>query len=520
MFRVFRAGGTVSSIRLIHALNTVFSHELPSSLDLSWPSHAVVLLRPCVRPIALPVVLTRESQSFQLPLMLSFRRREIMCCGGLWALLACGSNPSDNSHRSATDAAANDSGQADSEGKDAATNDAGLPDSALTDTPAIDTEMPDTEGGNDVEQEPDAPPSPPGPVEYLGYFASAFDGHGSGDYSVDTAQAGANLTFIRAGLSTLGPKLTVAKTANQKAVVLVHDHLFDWTAGLSLRTDWKERWDAIASVVEDGHTDTVAAFYPIDEPYWNAHLNGVSNDTMKGWLVDIVTAIRERFPSKAVGTILAIDTLKKNLGSSYVGMFDWVGFDCYGPWDDCWGQSMSWYVDTLGTWLTDQQRMISVPEAFLWGTSGTDLSAQHTIVTRLNRWHAQILSDDRTIAVVPFYWPSMDLNGDGLTDTGAKDLPWIKERMAQMAASLLHPEQSRVFPTDEIASSSYSTSLPFAATDRNDNSSWNAGGYAPQWIAFDLGNTNPLQRIELLTIQDPSGNTVHVLEGSFDGASW
>jgi hypothetical protein len=451
--------------------------------------------------------------------MFKFRLLAILSCIGLPGLLACSSNDQDSDAHATTDASTSDSSTSDGSVTDVSTSDSSTSDGS-TDGSVTDGSVTDADEPGDAEQEADVTQPPPGPVKYLGYFASSFDGHGEGDYSLDTAAAGANLTFIRAGLSTLGPKLTVAKTAKQKAVVLIQDHIFNWTGGLSLRPDWQEQWDAIASILESGHEDTVVAIYPIDEPYWNGYLNGVAESMVRDWLIEVVTAVRQRFPTKAVGTILAIPALETDLGSSYVDMFDWVGFDCYGPWENCWGHSMDWYANRLGSWLTADQRMMSVPEAFLWGKSGTDLPAQHTIVTRLNQWHKLVISDPRYIGVVPFLWPSMDLDGDGLIDTGAKDLPWVKERVYQMAASLLHPEQSRVFPVDETASSSYSTSLPFAATDRDDVSSWNAGGPAPQWISFDLGEVKTLQRIELLTLQSPAGETTHVIEGSLDGTSW
>jgi hypothetical protein len=163
---------------------------------------------------------------------------------------------------------------------------------------------------------------------------------------------------------------------------------------------------------------------------------------------------------------------------------------------------------------------MAVHEAFRWGTSGTGLLEQNEVVERLNRWHELLLSDARFIAVVPFLWPTLDLNGDGHVDPGARELPWIKERVFQMAASLLHPEASRVFPVDYSASASYGTSVPFAATDRDEASTWNAGAGAPQWIAFDLGEVDVVKRIELLTNQVPAGDTMHVVEGAASEGAW
>jgi hypothetical protein len=77
-----------------------------------------------------------------------------------------------------------------------------------------------------------------------------------------------------------------------------------------------------------------------------------------------------------------------------------------------------------------------------------------------------------------------------------------------------------VFPADFDASSFYATSVPFAATDRDEATAWNSGGLPPQWIAFDLGEEHVLARIELLTTQDPAGSTTHLIEGAVVEGSW
>jgi hypothetical protein len=270
--------------------------------------------------------------------MLKLSRLAMLAGGALTFVVACGGGtaiPVDGSVRPDAGSSADASSSVDG----SVTPDAGS--SADASSSVDGSVMPDAGSSADASSSvdgsvmPDAALPPPGPIQYLGYFASAFDGHGTGDHTAETAAAGANLTFILTATETLATKLTTAKAANSKAVVLLQRQLFD--DALQLRSDWRAQWEAVAAIVEDGFADTVVAFYPLDEPYWVGQGRGISDDTMRTWLAEIAAAIHQRFPTKAVGTILAVPTLVRGLGSSYVSMFDWVGFDCYGPWDNCSG---------------------------------------------------------------------------------------------------------------------------------------------------------------------------------------
>ncbi|MDC0711787.1 discoidin domain-containing protein [Stigmatella sp. ncwal1] len=357
-------------------------------------------------------------------------------------------------------------------------------------------------------------------VEHLGYFASAFDGHGTGDHTAETAAVGANVTWIATAVSTLAGKLAEAKRVGSKAILVLNGQLFS-SSPLAPSADWQAQWEQVRRIILDGgYEDTVLAFYPLDEPYHNAWVNNVSDATMRGWLQAMSGRMHADFPSKPVGTILAYPTLTRGLGSAYVSMFDWVGFDCYGPWDNCNGQSMPWYISTLRSWLSPSQRMIAVPEAFRWDAANEDLLAQNLVIGRLNAWHKEVLSDGKYVAVAPFLWPSLDLNANGQAEQGTRDMRWVRERLYQFSRSLLHPEDTQIFPVDAVASASWDWGVPFAATNRDLLDSWAAGGVAPQWIEYDFGGSTQVRRIELVTNQYPSGATVHHIYGAATLGAW
>ena len=50
------------------------------------------------------------------------------------------------------------------------------------------------------------------------------------------------------------------------------------------------------------------------------------------------------------------------------------------------------------------------------------------------------------------------------------------------------------------------------AIDGDEATAWNAGDFPPQWIEIDLGQPCVIDRIRLLVMQNPAGDTVHVVE--------
>lgn len=354
-------------------------------------------------------------------------------------------------------------------------------------------------------------------VEHFGPFASAWDGIGTGDHTQEVVAWGSNATWITTGdVGTLVGKLTTARNAGAKGFVLLSPWLFG--AGVAAHPDWQSQLANVASAIKSaGHADTIAAFFLLDEPYHNATLGGQSTAAMRDWLASMAAAVRAEFPTTPVGVILAVSEIQAD-----VSMFDWVGFDCYGPWEGCDSGTMRDHIDTLRFRLTGSQRMIAVPEAFRWN-GPPDPVTEGVLIDRMNRWHAEVLFDGKYVAVLPFLWPSHDLNNppNGVLETGLRDMASVKERVYQFATELINPHPRRIFPTNYYASATWDwTTLPFAATNRNPGDGWISGGPAPAEIVFELGGNTRISRIELLTSQNPSGHTVHQLHGRGAAGAW
>jgi len=211
------------------------------------------------------------------------------------------------------------------------------------------------------------------------------------------------------------------------------------------------------------------------------------------------------------------------LDSSHFEMFDWLGFDSYAGPDyldpqEAWDSSgMPGHIEQLSAWLGPTQRMMAVPEAFWQGRNTTPFD-QDALIGRINLWHQEILSDARYVAVVPFLWQDAALDPtnrpDG--DTGTRSMPRVKERLRQLAAYFLNPNGPYNYPVNFSASSSYEDNTPFCAVNPAGDL-WNSGDYPEQWIAFDLGGSTPVRRIDMVVAMTPNGFAVHEVRDAESG---
>ena len=330
-------------------------------------------------------------------------------------------------------------------------------------------------------------------VEYMGWYADNFE---DADHTAETTAAGANLVWIRQGSAAeYAPRLQEAAQHGAKAVVVL-ELLSDQSTGTPW-PNWVQLWADLVAVVKAAPPNVVAAFVIHDEPYgW-----GYTQQT----LTTMANVVRRDFPSIPILVILAPDTVDQDVGPSAVSMFDWVGFDCYGPWTHCWGNhDMDTMIARVRSWLTPRQRMIAVPWA---DASATDKASQNEVVSVLNHWHKQLLSDGKYVAIMPFLWQRLDAT------FGTVDLPWVKDRLTELSRSMFAQTSTIVYPADETASGSWDDNDPFAAFELNDWSAWNSGGFAPQWIEADFAGSVRIGRIYFTTEQSPAGNTTHLLQG-------
>jgi len=360
------------------------------------------------------------------------------------------------------------------------------------------------------------------------------------DYMTETSAAGANTTFIMVqSVEDLSVKLAAAKSTGLKAIINIGDMVFQWVNGdpnthhLVLNAPfWMDQWVQIKNLITAGdYRDTVVSLYLHDEPY----LFGISRED----LTTLAARLHDDFPEIATSAIVEYQTLiEPSRGRDWINMatpsgrstLDWVGFDCYDQFSPCYGQ-LNMNV-TMRGFVNSDQRLIAVPWACrnCSGASngpGTNEAQAYMIDVNLNRWHAEILSDGKYVAVVPFMWQSVD---------GANGMPFVTSRLGELSRSLLPHRKGQVFPVSTSASSTYRVpgdagqNTAFAAIDNVTNDMWNSGCYAnghcpspgagdtgkSPWIQADFGGLTHLTSIQLVPSQDKPGQSTHQLLGTLD----
>jgi F5/8 type C domain len=265
----------------------------------------------------------------------------------------------------------------------------------------------------------------------FGYWGSSFRSP-PGDQTPDVASH-SNLTFIHdaawldTGAVAVSRDLSRLQTAANhgvKAVLVLRGLFFDTTG--QLLPNYQARWNTYATAVAPQKAH-IAAFYPIDEPDSTAQ--------MRNWLGTVNAAISAKFPNIPIAVIFNHAQVRPNL--IIPAGFDWIGFDCYGDWNNCAGHSIPWYLSTLKSKLTTGQKLFLVPDVAIDHPKPAvadppPLKEQLIIVNRLDRYYALALNEPRVIGLVPFMWQHFPRPPNSWDWWGAEEMPIIKAKSEQI----------------------------------------------------------------------------------------
>lgn len=215
--------------------------------------------------------------------------------------------------------------------------------------------------------------------------------------------------------------------------------------------NWNDYKQYIKPYVDDG---SIVALYIIDEPllyygdpdYVRQGIYGTAYENL-----DLVTKlIKQDFPNLPLATtLLPSDIMKLPNFPSFsepVGIppgFDWLGFDCYGDWNNCYGSgiSITQLHNALKAQLRPGQKMFLVPDAFLYVDANYKVgdtpspSGVASLLTRVNNYYELAKNDPDVVAMFPYKWD----NYDGLGHLTAKDIPQIAARYEQIGREIVPP---------------------------------------------------------------------------------
>lgn len=249
--------------------------------------------------------------------------------------------------------------------------------------------------------------------------------------------------------SEIVTELLDAKARGMRAIVhaefafFIGSGQFANSCPYTYRQDAAARWDSFAQELSQrGLLDTVAAFYPLDEP----DVCGLSPaNTMAA--IDIIRA-HPLTSGKPIAVIFGCDVAKKyggpyqNSGGHIYGnvlrTYDWAGFDCYGSTniftDPAWTTSRfdfscfcvrttpgPSYYDNFKLQLNAGQRIILVPQGFI---------AKDGLPDDPQLFASQANADAAVILMAPFTW------FDQLYYPGIRSQPSIMQQWRTIGRSI------------------------------------------------------------------------------------
>jgi len=194
------------------------------------------------------------------------------------------------------------------------------------------------------------------------------------------------------------------------------------------------RWAAFVPQLQPDLA-ALAALYVADEPYMNGERAGVAPDEVQRRLESAARRIHATagFEGVPVATIFSdrgLDILESGAAGMPAG-YSWVGWDLYAVGVD----QIQDRVDRFLQFVRPDQRVIAVPDAFIWnrelGNTASSLRALDRLEARIAFWLAWIEDHPQVITVTPFIYQS------GALMTGARDLPPIRARWEQIGACIV-----------------------------------------------------------------------------------
>jgi hypothetical protein len=147
------------------------------------------------------------------------------------------------------------------------------------------------------------------------------------------------------------------------AVLSVSNVFWNQDVPGQLRFDRDQQWKAVVDVLKMYPQSRIAAFYLLDEAFWNAKNLGISESQMYSWLSTFGGQIKSAFPASKLTLIEAYPMVDSTL--RWPDVFDWIGADCYV--ENCGGgKSIFDLFTVLKTKLKSHQRLVVIPTAIVF----------------------------------------------------------------------------------------------------------------------------------------------------------
>lgn len=183
-----------------------------------------------------------------------------------------------------------------------------------------------------------------------------------------------------------------------------------------LKDGYLQEWAAAVQMFK--RHPSIIWYYPFDEPYWNAKGAGVSYTVMADYLHQMNTLIKRDIPNSKIVFIEAFAIIDENFTVPVES--DYVGIDCYGNFDNCYGESIPSYYNKVAAKMTSNQKFIIIPDAFDFKAGDENGSWQNNVIAQSKKYLEYSRVNSRIEAIVLFLYNSpldIGLNLERLSST-------------------------------------------------------------------------------------------------------
>jgi hypothetical protein len=260
------------------------------------------------------------------------------------------------------------------------------------------------------------------PPRYFGYFMSGQICGNANDEVYDHS----NLVWVHIVFVDDSPQAFIAELEKAKArglAVVADVRPAFWAQMLDLHPSYESRWKTteqfIRPYVEDG---TIVALFHVEEPDGYV-INGFIEQSLAWSRMETVNSvIKKSFPETPITVTFNGWSLRDEYASwmRIPEGFDWISYDCYWGWDDCYGISVPEYVKRLKKLRTSsQQKLAMIPQGLMY-ISGMSPETIAAAVDNARRHFQLFESDSDFVAMMPFRWQSCE------DWPGVRDIPELR----------------------------------------------------------------------------------------------
>ena len=277
-------------------------------------------------------------------------------------------------------------------------------------------------------------------VQYFGWFCDSCRGVGSRDYMADIADH-SNYSMIFHNEDGAGErtKLDSARGLGMKGILAVSS-VFGSHQQAWLHPDWRQRWAQYAANIAPNIGD-VLAFHLADEPELGSFYGVVPGlpytpwDQIKGQLEEATQLIHDTFPG--VPVIMNFSNYGATAGLPPPANADWVGFFCYGWFDNCQatGASVPEALDRVKQASQPHQRFYLIPEASSWWYDAVGIPVEVAAMeANVQRYADLASSEPRVIALMTFIRQSVTNDHEHMY--GAEAYPGVAARFRDLGLTI------------------------------------------------------------------------------------